>query len=538
MTQEIDVSSKGHPFQKHWQFCIGSGHAPLTLRADSQELLARLHRELGISYVRFHGVLSDDMGVVNTFADLFPLRGGERFSEYNFRRIAASYDGILKAGMKPFVELSFMPEKIAADPSKRCFFYYRDKNVISLPKDDAAWTDLITAFVQFLLARYGKEEVESWYFEVWNEPDLSGFFAGTKEDYFHLYEITARAIKAVDEGLQVGGPATSCSKWVHGFLAFCKENKVPVDFVSTHQYAGDPVGMIDVEGKSEAEEKPEDFSGFGEADLFAGVPDGSVLDALRHMMPDPSETKDLPDDVFRTNARIVREQIARSGVQEKDGGPLPLFYTEWSENAVFSAWTNDTRKEAAYLVRAALDTEGVIDASSVWCASDIFEEFHLFREEFHGGFGLLTQSGIEKPSFWAMKLLSILYGERIDLPAELSEGEIGVAAFRGPDHALQVLLYRQKMKNEDLPEQSCEIILSGLANPSQVTLQRIDETHGNPLAAWKKLGSPAIPTPKEVEEIRSSSRVVEEPLPYQLSEGKLSFQASLGVNDVWLVTIR
>ena len=147
-----------------------------------------------------------------------------------------------RRGMKPFVELSFMPQHLAKEDVRGMFFYRPN---ICMPKDDQAWIDYIQSFVRFLIDRYGQEEVESWYFEVWNEPDLPVvFFHGTREDYFHLYEITARAIKEVDEKIRVGGPSTSGSKWVKSFVAFCKEHNVPVDFVTTHQYAGDPLGGV------------------------------------------------------------------------------------------------------------------------------------------------------------------------------------------------------------------------------------------------------------------------------------------------------
>lgn len=533
MKFELTGSEKSHPFHQHWKFCVGSGHAPLAVRSDYKEMLSFIHRELGIKYVRFHGILSDDMGVVNDFADLFPLKGGERFREYNFRHIAAAYDNVLAAGMKPFVEISFMPELLARDDS-RCFFYYKDKNVIAPPKDYAEWEDLIRHFIAFLEERYGQEEVRSWYFEVWNEPDLGGFFAGTKEEYFELYRHTATAVKAVDPSLRVGGPATSGSKWVHGFLEFCRENDLPVDFVSTHQYAGDPVGMIDVDGLKEKEEKPMEFGDISMLDIFAGLKEGNVLDALQYMMPDKSETEDLPNDTFRTNAAIVAQQVEQGS---PEGKKIPLFYTEWSENSIFSAWTNDTRKEAAYDVKAALDTENLMDGSSVWCFSDLFEEFHIFPEEFHGGFGLVTESGIEKPAFWGLKLLSMIEGSRLELPEGSTDGEIGIGAFAS-ENKTQILLFRQKMKNDEkAAAEPAEVRIPLGHAPQKVTMYRIDAEHGNPLDVWKKMGSPDIPTKEQVKEIREVSAVKEETPEHQYEDGILTIKAALGVNDVYLFNI-
>ncbi|MDR1703849.1 MAG: hypothetical protein LBS19_04080 [Clostridiales bacterium] len=519
----IPKNAPGRRHNKHWQFCVGSGHAPLALRADYMKMLRFIHDELGICYVRFHGIFNDDMEPLNSLESLFPLKGAERFRELNFRKIACVYDNILDCGMKPFVELSFMP-KLLASGDKQCFFYY--KGNITPPADYGEWSRFIETFMRFLIGRYGETEVRSWYFEVWNEPDLWGFFSGTKEEYFKLYQATAEAIKAVDVRLRVGGPSTSASKWIHGFLSYCRENSVPVDFVSTHQYAGDPVGMIDVNGLLEQNERPHAFQGFGSADLLKDLPDGDMLDALRYLLPDKSETTDIPDNVFRDNAAIVKKQ-ARG---------LPVFYTEWNVNSTFSAYTNDTRKPAAYIVRAALDTEGNIDRSSIWCFSDLFEEFHNFPQEFHGGFGLLTNNGIPKPSFYALKLLDRLTGLRLDLGGGATAGEIGIAAFRD-EKTLQILLFRQKMKNVRLEPHEAVITVETDERPLSAAYMRIDETHCNPLRVWEEMGRPDNLTRAEVKRLTEQTGLTEEPLDYAFSDGYARFSVKLGVNDVYLITV-
>ena len=206
------------------------------------------------------------------------------------------------------------------------------------------------------------------------------FFSGTKEDYFKLYETTARAIKAVDEKIRVGGPATSGSMWIRDFRKFVEENNVPCDFFSTHQYAGDPLGGIETEGEIDEAAKadeaaPQESLEAQQAAMAAAfmkklatAAGKTFLDGWRAIMEDKSETEDLPDNVFRVNSAITRKQA----------GNTPLFYTEWNENAIFGAATNDTRKVAAYDVKAALDVEANVDGSSIWCFSDIFEEMHQF----------------------------------------------------------------------------------------------------------------------------------------------------------------
>lgn len=386
---KLSESVKTRPFNKHWQFCVGSCHASLAARSDYARQLKHIHDELGIEYVRFHGIFCDDMHTISDFTDVLPIPGGERFREVDFYRCGLAYDNVLASGMKPFVELSFMPSTLAKNPKHGKAFYGSN---FSTPRDYDEWRGYIQAFVRYLLNRYGKEEIESWYFEVWNEPDLQGmFFKGTMNDYFKLYDVTARAIKDVNSNLRVGGPATSGSKWIKSFVDHCEKNRVPVDFVSTHQYAGDPFqGISDCGGpESDVDEIPSeqpDMSAFAAAaQMFSQLQQTMpLLDVIRTMFGDPTETKEIPNDTFRRNAAIVKRQA--------DG--IPLFYTEWNLDSTFGAESNDTRKVAAYLVKAALDIEQSVTGSSVWCFSDIFEELHQFTREFHGGYGLQTVNGI------------------------------------------------------------------------------------------------------------------------------------------------
>ena len=506
-------------FNKHWQFGVGSGRAALALRTDYCNQLRQVHEELGIKRVRFHGIFGDDMHTLHSMKDVLPLPGSARFTEQSFRFCGLAYDNVLDCGMQPFVELSFMPQMLAAKKKKGLFFY---KPIISPPKSDLAWSEYIKDFIRFLLRRYGTQEVESWFFEVWNEPDLKvAFFAGTQMDYFRLYALTVRAIKEVNPRLIVGGPSTSGSRWVADFVKYCRENNVPVDFVSTHQYAGDPLG-----GVKEGEEVPKSSISLRKLlTKFNGVPDGSVLDALRHLNPDKSELEDIPNDTFVKHAAIVKEQA----------NGLPIYYTEWSENAIFSAYTNDTRKVASYAVKAILDTEDLIDGSVFWCFSDIFEELHPFPEEFHGGFGLLSQHGIPKPSFYALKMLGMVGDKRYVLPTS-SEQEITVAAFKSKNET-QLILTRQNMKNLDLPSKKATISIELAHAPKAVSMSRIDEEHCNPLKEWEHKNSILDLTKNEVTEIIEKTAMVSESLKYEYTNDILEVTIDLFVNDVYFIKI-
>ncbi len=235
---QFDLSEKTIPYHKHWEFCVGSCHAATALREDFRKQLEQTHRQLGFRYLRFHGLFNDDMGVLrkSIFSDEYVL---------SFTNIDSIYDFLLSIGMKPFVEIGFMPSCLKS--GEETVFVY--KGNITPPKDENVWIWFIKEFLNHLIERYGRAEVRTWFFEIWNEPNLGGkngipggsFWSGTMEDYFELYRITANTIKSVDADLRVGGPATSNNAHIPDMLDYCRKNNVPIDFISTHHYPTDVV---------------------------------------------------------------------------------------------------------------------------------------------------------------------------------------------------------------------------------------------------------------------------------------------------------
>ena len=164
---------------------FGSGRAILSLRESYRNDLRDVKKITGFEYVRFHAIFHDEVGVYSEDKDGQPV--------YNFSYVDQIYDGLLANGVKPFVEISFMPKDLAPKPALHPFWY---KQNVAPPKDWQKWDDLISAFTQHLIDRYGIDEVASWYFEVWNEPNID-FWAGEpkQETYWELYDHTARAVK-------------------------------------------------------------------------------------------------------------------------------------------------------------------------------------------------------------------------------------------------------------------------------------------------------------------------------------------------------
>src|SRR5512133_2260942 len=228
----VDPQAPSAPFPHFWEQTFGSGRAILALRESYRSDLREVKKVTEMQYVRFHNILHDEVGVYDEDEKGNPV--------YNFAYVDQIYDGLLKNGVRPFVEISFTPKKLASDPNALHPFWYKQN--VSPPKDYAKWDALMKAFAQHLIDRYGIDEISKWYFEVWNEPNID-FWAGEPKQatYFTLYDHTARALKAVNPRIRVGGPATSSAHWVDEFIAYCVANKIPVDFISSHGYADDTV---------------------------------------------------------------------------------------------------------------------------------------------------------------------------------------------------------------------------------------------------------------------------------------------------------
>ena len=231
---DLDLNGGKAPLEKYWEHCVGSCHATTALRADYQAMLARCRHELGFRYVRFHGLLDDDMSVAYS-----PMMSKEiRISYTNIYKL---FDFLLSIDMKPFVEIGFMPTVFAGGTNT--IFHYKGNT--SPPKDYDQWGLFIENLVKHLIDRYGLGEVRQWFFEIWNEPNLGGpgggFWSGDQAEYFKLYTVSAQAIKRADPLLKTGGPATSNNAWIPEFINFCRANNAPLDFITTHHYPTDVV---------------------------------------------------------------------------------------------------------------------------------------------------------------------------------------------------------------------------------------------------------------------------------------------------------
>ncbi len=511
MDINLDRKTKTKPTDRSWQMCIGNDHAFQLHRSDVCEHLKLAHDELGFRYVRFHGLFDEnDMLTIQSLSDFMPFPDADKIKEYNFRQVGHVLDNVLKCGLKPFVELSFMPKQLAS--GKKTGLHY--KNNITPPKNYQAWANYIENFVRFILGRYGNEEVESWYFEVWNEPDIPNFWTSSQREYFKLYQVTALAIKRVNGNLRVGGPSTSACLWLAEFQDFCRQNHVPYDFVSTHHYPGDGFGNgVDVR-----------VVGHMLKSVRASVKAGDDMHAaLPKLFFSPEKAA-----AHHKGMLVEADDLAREKVPDK-----PLFITEWNSMAVFSAPVHDEKYSAAFVIKSVLDLDHQMDGYAFWCCSDIFEELFQLNKPFVGSFGIISNDGIPKPNFWAFKMLSQLHPYRLDLPIR-TNADVEYAAFSNGQQ-MQVLVHAQSMDSRLDQKHDVELQINMTA--SKVIAQRIDDSHCNPKRMWQELGSPDNLTPQQVEDIKEKTKLKEEKILFENSRNSACIRFSLQTNDVIMLTI-
>ncbi|MBV9302747.1 MAG: glycosyl hydrolase family 39 [Acidobacteriaceae bacterium] len=467
----IDADAAVKPFPHFWEQTFGSGRAILSLRESYRRDLRELKKVTEFRYVRFHAILHDEVGVYDEDRSGKPV--------YNFSYVDQIYDGLLENGVRPFVEISFMPNKLAAFSAIHPFWY---KQNVAPPKDYAKWDALISAFGKHLVDRYGMDEVSQWYFEVWNEPNID-FWAGEPKQatYFELYDHTARSLKAVNQRLRIGGPATAAAGWVVDFLKHCASTGIPIDFVSTHGYADDTV-----------------------ENLFHS-----------------HENIPMDERVCRA-IQMVHGQIASSSRPE-----LPLMWTEWNVPSFGPLNARDTIYVGAALASDIGQCDGFVNMMSFWTFDDVFEETGVVQDPFHGGFGLIAAGGIKKPSFNGFALLHKLGHQRIALDSA------NLLVTREGDN-----LVLAAWNLVDPPQTGSTVHLKlqfkGVKPNATVELSSLDEKHGNTLTAYEAMGKPRYPTRAQIDEL---NRAAELPPPSETKLQNGSFDIALSPNELLILEL-
>ncbi len=515
---DISVSAgvTGQALPHFWNVCVGAGRANEGLRANWLEHLEMAQTMCDFQYCRFHGLFHDDM---------FVMREQNGQYIYNFQYIDELFDNMLDRGVRPFVELGFCPECIATD--KKTVMWWGGNG--SAPTDYSLWADLVDHFVRHFIARYGINEVLTWYFECWNEPNLDPFFTGTKSQYFELYKSTVIAIKGIDARLKVGGPATSNfvpdgrfdgeseevkeqkthfiddldslefkAVWLEDFVTYCVSNNLPVDFISTHPY-------------------PTDFALDGH---------GVCIGRSRSV----NSTRD--------DLQWLRKFV--------DSSPYPqaeIHLTEWSSSPSSRDFSHDYLPTATFIVKTNLDSRRLVDSLSYWVFTDVFEEGGAGDTIFHGGFGMINFQGIAKPAFHAYRFLAELGDEEI-----AAEDGIFVSRFSG-DGSITAILYNYpqeypkavamtKNHEEAMSVMNCGtparriLNMTDLTPGAQFVIEMIDKDNGFALQTWREMGSPEPPTRQQTMLLRESAMMLKRTIVTADANGCLTIDMVL---DAWNV---
>ena len=374
---QFDVNSARGTLRHTWKNMLTAPSATSLLSSDIQLIINRIQREIGFSYIKFNGILSEEMHVYSEDASGNAV--------YSFTYVDKVLDYLQSVGLRPLLQLSFMPEQLAKE-RKRLFGY-----LVSEPKDNEKWADLVRALIRHILIRYGKEEVRSWLFSIWEQPDTPANLYGFSNDeaFYRFYEVTYRAITELDSQLRIGSPATyyilqkNYTNWYLLFWDWCRAHNCVPDFLSIHYY--DTVFT--------SEQRSSRTFGF----------------------PTLTYDKDPENGSFPTGIAL-REEIGFSGfvsqIRQERSRYLPkeppIYLTEWNNSPSQQDLLNDTCYKSCYIVKCILENYDRLDSFAYWSLTDWMGEAPQPPEQFHGGLGMFTSYGIPKAAYYAFTLLGKL----------------------------------------------------------------------------------------------------------------------------------
>ncbi len=438
--KKIVITEKSEAFfHNNVDFCVGTGRMGLALTQEYQDQLKLVQEEIGFRHIRGHGLFCDDMAIYQEYEE-----DGVTKAEYNFTYLDRVMDSYRNVGISPFLELGFMPYKMARGTQK--LFYWQGNT--TPPKDYKAWTNMVQALLRHLMERYGADEVTKWPIEVWNEPNLAGFWENADmPEYFKLFHATFDAVKAVDPRFLVGGPAVcggTDEKWIRAFMEYCRDHKLAVDFVTRHHYTI---------------EQPTDIGHYAYSELM------------------------LPEDGF-ANLRTTRDII--DSFSEYKG--LPIHITEFNTSYTSRGVIHDTNRNAALIAQQLSRLGDVNESYSYWTFGDVFEEAGVPFTPFHGGFGLVADGCIPKPTFWTFAFFK-----------KLKEGG-GACVYKDDDLVLMKRgdgSYRGVAWNTAGHSQKLRLSLPAKNGEYCFLTKTVDEKTCNPLKVWHDLGEPSCLTEEQ-----------------------------------------
>lgn len=453
-TLTADWDAQPLPFSHSWCRIANIDQFRWLSRADVQQHLAVARDEIGITHVRAVAMYSPEM---NVWAPrLTEWRTPQSEPASNWQYVDLNIEALLSLGLKPVYTTCFTPLGMALG-DKTC---WPDGNPIGMPKDLDQWADFVSDGIRHHISRFGRDEVCSWLFECWNEPNLDGFFDGTREDFFQLWSATWRAVKAIDPEMRFGGPSTARGEWIEEFLDHCEADGTPPDYLITHIYNND------------SESKP--LSPF----------DG----------PASQRVKDSPD--FASGViRGVRRLL------EKREWTGPVHWNEWGRSWFPHDPLKETALEPAFIVKTMGEVSQEADEFAFWSLSDIYDQCGRQSSEFDGNYGLLSLHGLRKPSWYAHQLLNRLGNSRV--PATGDRAGVGLlATWKNGEPAVIIWAYPSEI------DAATEQVAVRLNWPFEnATLTRLGLAENSIIEDWREMGSPAYPTSEQIRLLRENNSI-------------------------------
>lgn len=503
-----DTTQRGTPLRHTFKNLISIGRAVHILLAENQQILRQTQQDIGFKYIIFHGLLDDEMMVY----------GEDEYGniDLNFSYVNMVIDFLRSIGLRPFIELSFMPKKLATKAARTK--YYRE-SCISLPKDIGRWNGLVRGLVNHLNSRYGADEVAQWPFSLWNLPDSSEsmFGFGGVQPYFEFYDQTWQTVKACNPNIRFGGPSCLTETAEDGtfmsqFMQLCRSRACLPDFYQYHFFP------MRVESQN--------------------LGDVKLVD--RHL-------------VYRPGPNALQDSIAmvRKNMHSWAGDIDTLYITEWNSSISHRELLMDTSFQAAYIVKNILENYDSVDGLCYWVLSDSIDEVRLTNELFHGGLGLFTYNGVRKASYYAFKLLARLGNTK------LADGN-GYFITRSRA-GLQILLYNYHhfsslYANGELFDMTFTNRYTPFPNPVRkkfvlpltglpteqytITETILSQQHGSSFDKWVELGALPLEAPEEVEYLKALSLPGMKKRRLSAENGQLTISCTLEPHEVRLVEIR
>ena len=469
--------SKGTPFRHTWEGMGNVDQFRWMVRKDMQDQLSMARKDLNMKNVRAVGLFDEEMRIFGL--DPKTWKDSNRTPRYNWQVIDYVIQSMLDKGINPMITTAFTPYAMASG-EQYCF---TTKGNVTPPKDYEKWADLVDKTTKHFIERFGLETVKSWYFEVWNEPNLDAFWKGAdKAEYFKLWAVTYKAIKGVNKNIRIGGPSTARADWIKDFIDYGRGHKCEADYIITHVYNND--------------------SPFAALSPFAG-PQADKINGSPNFLP----------GIIKGTRKLL-DSLGYKG---------ELHFNEWGRSWFPSDEIRESQYEAAFLVKCMAEASQYADYFGYWCLSDIYDQAGYGAETFHGNYGMLSLDGLKKPSYKAFELLGKLGNRQIQIQSSNNDVLKSAIATKN-ESGYQFLFYALEkdfivVKN-DVNKIKVSFSLPKKFNPNKIKITQIGNSENNILYEWRKMNNPSYLNKFQLQELKKHNILKSSKLGYKIISSK------------------